>query len=184
MLKRNKKGEKMKRIPLAFLSVILLFTSCSMPSKPKQKLNDSQIVEIMMTVDNLEIAVAKVAKKKMTTPPVAAFADYLMQQHQENLDRLIQLTRQLNIEPQESVISKKLLADRDALVASLSKLEGNQFDNAYVEAMIKSHRDGLKLIDSELLPQVQNAQLKSFVEIFRAMVKRHLERGLTLQKTL
>ena len=174
----------MKLSSLAFLSSILLFVSCSMPSKPTIELNNSQIIEIMMTVDKLEIAAAKVAKKKMTTPPVGAFADYLMQQHQENLDELIQLTRQLNIEPQESAISKKLVADRDALVESLSKLDGKQFDVAYVEAMIKSHRDGLELIDSELLPQVQTARWKSVVEKFRAMVKRHLERGLAVQKTL
>lgn len=179
-------GGKMKSSSYASIVLVLLATSCSFYTKPKQseKLDDNQIVEIMLSVDKLEIAAADVALQKQVTNPVRDFARYLKDEHQASSIQLTQLAQQMEIQPQESCISRTLKTNQDQLVEKLSKLNGPEFDRVYVQEMIKSHQDGLVLIDTKLYPQTKNAELKKFVEKFRAMVQRHLERGLEVQKNL
>jgi putative membrane protein len=174
-----------------FLGSVLLFvSSCSDHSKSnrvesvqEQQLGDGQIINIMMTVDKGEIAAAQEASKKKVSPPVDLYAKYLLQQHQKNLEELTQLTKQLGLEPKESVISISLVTNGKQDLKTLSELQDRAFDKAYIDAMIKEHQEGLQLIDTKLLTQTKNPQLKAFVEQFRKMVSDHIEKGLQVQST-
>lgn len=174
-----------------FSSLLLVVSSCSDHSKSarsgyvqEQKLEESQIIDIMMTVDKEEIAAAQEVAKKKVIPSVDLYAKYLIQQHQSNLEELTQLAQQLGVEPKESVISNSMIANGKHDLKALSELQGKAFEKAFIEAMVKGHQEGLELINTKLLPQTKNAQLKVFVERFRNMVSEHLERGLKIQRTL
>ena len=174
------------------LSILSLFvSSCSEYSKSthadsmhEQQLSDNQIINIMMTVDKGEISAAEEATKKKVSPAVDLYAKYLIQQHQRNLEVLTQLAKQLGLEPKESAISNSLVKQGKHGLKKLDELKDKVFDKAFIDAMVKDHQDGLHLIDTKLLPQTKNPQLKEFVEQFRHMVSDHLEKGLQIQRTL
>lgn len=172
-------------------SLLLFVSSCSDYSKSthagstqEQHLGDSQIIDIMMTVDKGEIAAAQEATKKKVSPSVESYAKYLIQQHQRNLEELAQLAKQLGLEPKESDISNSLVTGGKHDLKTLGALQDQAFDKAFIATMVKGHQEGLQLIDTKLFPQTKNPQLKVFVEQFRRMVADHLEKGLEIQKTL
>lgn len=174
-----------------FSSIVLVVSSCSDHSKPtstestqEKHLEDSQILNIMMTVDKGEIAAAQVAIHKKTSPVVDSYAKYLLQQHQKNLEALTQLAQQLGLVLKESAISNSMVASGKDELKSLEALQNQAFDKAYIDGMVKGHQGGLQLIDTKLLPQTKNPQLKVSVEQFRKMVSDHLEKALEIQKTL
>jgi len=172
-------------------SLLLVVSSCSNSSQSKpsavveeQQLGDNQILNIMMTVDRGEIAAAQEATKKAVSPIVSGYAKYLIEQHQSNLEHLSQLSEELKLEPKESAISNSLIADGKNGLKALGELQGKAFDKAFIDAMVKGHQGGLKLIDSKLVPETKNPELKASVAQFRQMVSTHLEKGLEIQKSL
>ncbi len=172
-------------------SLMMCISSCmdysqagSTESAQENQLNDGQIINIMMTVDKGEIAFAQNGLKKNLNIQVNRYAKYLVHQHKRNLETLIQLTKQWGLEPLESVISNSLITQGKQSGKAYDELQENELDMAFVDAMIKDHQAGLKLIDTQLLPQAKNPQLKIFVEQFRAMVSNHLEKGLEMERML
>lgn len=183
---------KKKFVSFVFLSSLLLFvSSCSEQSQStrvapgqEQQLSESQIINIMMTVDKGEIAASQTATENKVSPLVDSYAKYLIQQHQRNLEELTKLAQQWELKPQESAISNSLVDSGKQDRKALEKLQGQALDKAYIDTMIKEHQEGLDLIDTKLLPQANNSQLKIIVEHFRHMVSEHLENGLEVQRTL
>lgn len=169
--------------------MLLFVTSCSEHSKtsyakPEQQLEDSQIINIMMTVDKGEIAASQEALKKELNPAVDVYAKFLIQQHQNNLDMLKQFAKQNGLDPKDSAISNSLEADGKKDLKNISELQGKDFNKAFIDAMVKGHQDGLQLIDTKLIPQTRNPQLKAVVGQFRSMVADHLEKAQKIQRNL
>lgn len=148
----------------------------------KQKLEDRQVVEIMMDVDKGEIAASKEAFKKNMNKPVKLYALFLIEQHEANLERLTQLAKEIGLEPAESPQSISMASHGKEGLEKLSALDGGPFEKAFIDAMVKGHQGGLNLIDTKLSREVTNPQLKSFLVSFRAMVADHLQKALVLQK--
>lgn len=176
---------------IIFSSLSLLVSSCADQAQSnqsaamqEQQLGEGQIINIMMTVDKGEIAAAKEATKKKLSPEVDRYAKYLIEQHQRNLDNLTQLAKQLGLDTKESSISSTLKSHSKEELKALDKLQDNAFDKGFIDAMVKDHQEGLEVIDTKLLPQTKNPQLKAALEQFRQMVSDHLERGLSIQSTL
>lgn len=180
-----------KFIFVVYISLSLVVSGCSnnyqsvsVGTQEKQMLDDGQIINIMMTVDKGEIAASQEALKKKSSSIVNNYANYLIQQHQSNLDQLMKLSNQSGIKPKESTISNSLVAQGKDGYQELGKLQGKEFDKAFIDAMVKGHQDGLKLIDTKLLQQAKNPQVKASLEQFRTMVADHLEKALKIQSLL
>src|ERR1700722_18905200 len=131
-------------------SLLLLVPGYSSPvqsanagAQQEQKLDDGQIINIMMSVDKVEIAASKEAEKKKASPTVDNYAKYLIQQHQSDLDELTQLSKELRIDSRESTISRSLATSGKQTLENLSKLQGQEFERAYIDAMVKDHQGGL-----------------------------------------
>lgn len=193
-MKNELKGENMKSNFCAFVffsSFLFLGSSYSdftestrVEAVQEQQLDDSQIINIMMTVDKGELSAVQEATKRKLPASIDLYAKYLIQQHQQNLEELSLLAKQLNMQPKVSVISTSMVASGQNEIKALNELQGNAFDKAFIDSIVKGHKEGLDLIDTKLLPQTKNPQLKAFVEKFRSMVLEHLEKGIKIQKTL
>ncbi len=167
----------------------LLFASSCSESTPaktaqQQQLSDNQILNIMMTVDKEEIAASQLATKKYMSSSVDNYAKYLIHMHQQNLNKLTALATQLKLTPTESDISNSMISGGKENLKKLDELQGAAFDKAFMNAMVTGHQNGLKLIDTTLLPETQNPKLKVSVKQFRKMVADHLEKGLKVQQHL
>ena len=193
---------KTKFILMASLSsLLLLTTACSWDqskqihsskgsaesneaSDSKEGIEDRQIIDVIMTIDKNEIALAKEVSKKGGNKKVELFAKYLIRQHERNLDHLIKLAKEVGLEPLSSPLSTTLAADGQEGLKKLSALNGKEFDKAFIDAMVKGHEAGLALIDSNLSKNATNPHLKTFIGHTRAMVDDHFHKALRLQKTV
>ena len=153
-------------------------------SKQHMQLSDEQIMGIIMAVDESEIAAANIAETKKIMAKVYNYADYLKKQHMQNLAAMKKLERETGLMPIQSAQSIGVLKDAHKEALVLKALNGRAFETAYMKAMVKGHAGGLKLINTVFLKDVKNVKLKKFIESFRALVTRHLEKGKKIQAGL
>jgi putative membrane protein len=62
-------------------------------------------------------------------------------------------------------------------------VKGADFDRDYIAAQIQEHQAALDLIDSILLVQVKNPELKAAIEAFRPKVEHHLNEAKAIQSS-
>src|SRR5262249_3444052 len=80
-----------------------------------------------------EVELGKIASSKATNPRVKEFAETMVKDHTEALDKLQALSgAPSNIKPNAK---QKLIAER------LSKLSGAEFDREYIKAMVTEHQE-------------------------------------------
>jgi len=58
------------------------------------------------------------------------------------------------------------------------------FDKVYMDIQVADHQMVLDTLDRELIPNVQNPELKKSLKDQRARVEQHLNQALEIQKTL
>ena len=148
------------------------------------QMTDKNIVAVMLAVDNNEMAAARLVEHKQVRPLVKHYARSLYRQHAENQKRLMALAKNNGLEPVQSNTSETITADGAQELKTLTALNGKELEAAYIDAMIKGHEDGLKLIDNDLSKNVVNVKLKSFVKSFRMMVAHHLAKGKHIKQQL
>lgn len=159
-------------------------TSVSQTSLSAAQTQDGQIIEIIMTIDNNEINAANEALKVTANPNVKAFAQAMITEHGQNLKEAQALSQKINIAPIPFTISEDLQKAGQKGLAKLESVSPSKFDTTYIDAMVKGHQAGLKLIDTKLMPKASNPDLKTFLITTRAMVANHLQMAQTVQSQL
>ncbi len=66
-------------------------------------------------------------------------------------------------------------------LAMLAPLNGKDFEEAYVDAMVKNHTEVLAMIDNQLLKDAENEQLRKNLVATREEIASHLEQAKKLQ---
>jgi putative membrane protein len=185
----------MKAKLIALLSGVTLFSSmllainanaAAMPTvTPEQKQKDAEIIAVLVTLNKNEVAAAKEALKKAKTPAVKKYAKMLKQEHTANLAATLKVSKKIDIAPLNSVAAVVALQQggKEELVA-LEALKGNEFDKAYIDAMVKDHTNALNLIDNDLMKNVTNPALKAQIEATRPHIAMHLQEGQMIQTQL
>ena len=146
--------------------------------------NDAQIAQIVLTADSVDVDYGKLAVKKATSPEVKAFAETMIRDHTAVNDKAAALAKKISLTPEASATSKSLKADGDKMMAKLEGLSGAEFDKAYVDNEVAYHTSVIGALDSVLLPNAKNAELKSLLETGRPIFQSHLEHAKTIQKSL
>lgn len=63
----------------------------------------------------------------------------------------------------DNSLSQELQKMKDENKANLEKLTGRHFDTAFLQYEVKAHEMILQIIDTDILPKVQNPELKALV---------------------
>ena len=133
-------------------------------------------------IDKNEILIGDIALHKKITRRVAALAKMMVDQHGANLTEIFEMANQLHALPLKSDLANQLTEEGDHEMLMLGGLQGEQFDKAYVDAMVSGHEAALKLIDQQLMKTVQSSKIKKFMVDTRAAVEMHLMAAKKLQK--
>ncbi|KLJ02131.1 hypothetical protein WQ56_03525 [Luteimonas sp. FCS-9] len=64
----------------------------------------------------------------------------------------------------------------------LEGLDGEAFEAAWIDAMVKGHQAALDKLDRELIPQAGAGEVRSHLERTRETIAGHLEQAQALQK--
>jgi putative membrane protein len=150
--------------PLAALAVLALATSFASPTLAAGKPNDAQIAHIAYTAGAIDIAAAKQALTKASSPQVKAFAQEMVRDHAAVNVKALALVKQLKVTPQDNPTSQALSAKAAKDLKTLSALNGAAFDKAYVANEVAYHKTVNAALAGTLIPDAQNPQLKSLLQ--------------------
>ncbi len=135
--------------------------------------NDAQIAHIAYTAGQIDIKAANQALQKTSNPEVKAFASEMVRDHTAVNDKALALVKKLHVTPQDNPTSQSLTKAADAKLAELSKLSGAAYDRAYVENEVAFHKTVNGALKDTLIPNAQNAELKSLLETGLTLFQSH-----------
>ncbi len=173
--------------PMTTSSASPMTTSSAMPMdapKPAAKLSDAEIGAIMDAANGGEIEEAKVAQKNAKDAGVKSFATMMITHHTEARDKQAKLFAKASLTPSENDKSREVKATGQKNLATIQPLKGADFDRAYIDAQVKEHQTVLTMLDSQLIPNAQNADYKALLQEVRGRVEQHLKTAQDLQTKL
>ena len=139
------------------------------------KLTDEQIAKLLDVANDKEIDESKVASRNAKDASVKAFAKMMIDHHGEAKTKLAKVVDAAGLKPAEGADSKKTVDDTKLAVETLGKLQGADFDKAYVDLMTADHHAALDLIEQRVMASVKNADLRKLVETdLKPTIEKHL----------
>ena len=138
------------------------------------------ILSQMNVANTMEIQLSRMASKQATTPAVKRIATQLVTDHSKNRQEVTALAKKLNVSLTPASGGNVSASDSAAMPAELQGASGAEFDRAFVQHQIQLHQNNIQKIQGQLLPAVQEPQLKAYLQKTLKAMQGHLA---TLEKT-
>jgi putative membrane protein len=149
------------RLNAAIAAAVLLTTpALAQGAKP----TDPQIAHIAYTAGVIDIKAAKQALEKTSNKDVKSFAQDMVRDHEAVNKQALDLVKKLKVTPEDNDTSRTLTKNADAKLAELGKLKGAEFDKAYVANEVAYHKAVNNALETTLIPNAGNAELKSLLQ--------------------
>jgi putative membrane protein len=145
------------------------------------QITDAEVAHIVKTANDGEIDAAKVAVKKTKNNDVKAFANMMINEHKENQKQAKSIEKKAKIKTKDNDISKELKKTTKENIAEMKKLNGAEFDKAYMTNQVAMHERVLNDLETKLIPAAQNPELKSHLEATRTHVQSHLAKARDIE---
>jgi putative membrane protein len=146
--------------------------------------SDAQIASIVVTANSVDIDAGKYAMRRAHNIDVKAFARQMVVDHGGVNKQAVALVTRLKVTPADNATSQSLAAGGADNLKNLKLLKGAAFDKAYVDHEVAYHQQAIALIDNTLMPNAQNAELKSLLIAARPAFVGHLEHAQQIQAAL
>lgn len=153
----------------AALTLALPAAALAQAAKP----NDAQIAHIAYTAGAIDVAAGKQALAKSHDKQVRDFAAEMVRDHTAVNDQALALVKKLGVTPQANPTSASLQAGASAKLKEFAKLRGPAFDKAYVANEVAFHRTVNGALQSTLIPDAQNGELKSLLQTGLKLFEEH-----------
>lgn len=131
--------------------------------------SDRKFIEEAAKGGMAEVELAKIAQERASSPEVKQFAQRMEQDHSKANEQLRQLAQAKGVTMPSG---PKLKDNHEA--SKLSKLQGEDFDRAYMDYMVKDHKHDVK----EFQKQAKNAKdpdVKAFAQQTAPTLEEHLQ---------
>ena len=138
---------------------------------------DAKEVKELAIANMAEIEAGKLALEKAQDPKVKEFAQHMVDDHTKMLDEVKQLAQSKNVELPSAPDAK-----HQKLMKKLQGLSGEKFDREYMQAMVKDHRDSLKLAQ-RTAKGAKDEQLKSAAQKAAPEIQDHLKMAQDISKS-
>jgi putative membrane protein len=145
---------------------------------------DPQIAMIAVVADTVDVNAGKLAVEKTSNEAVKEFAQTMIRDHGAVNEKAVALAKKLGMTPEASDTSKSLDAGGKKELEKLKALTGADFDKAYVDNEVSYHEAVIGVLDTVLIPNTKNAELKSLLESGRPIFAAHLDHAKMLQASL
>ena len=142
---------------LALLSPGILWAEAAKPTDP-------QIAHIAYTAGVIDIAAAKQAITMASNKDVKAFAQDMVRDHEAVNKQALDLVKKLKVKPEDNDTSRTLSKNAADKLAELGKLKGAAFDKAYADNEVAYHKAVDNALETQLIPNASNAELKSLLQ--------------------
>ncbi len=123
-----------------------------------------------------EVKLGKLAADKASSSEVKDFATMMVEDHSKANEQLKSVAGQKSITLPDDIGAKN-----QATYDRLSKLSGTAFDHAYVQAMVKDHREDVAEFKKES-NNAKDSDIKSFASETLPTLQKHLDAIEKIQK--
>ncbi len=162
--------------------IALLLGAASLSAHAEEsKVTDAQIAAIVVTANQVDIDAGRFAAEKSTDAAVKAFATTMITDHTAVNKSAVELVTKLKVSPEENDTSRALKAGGDENLSALRSLSGKAFNKAYVDHEVAYHEQVINALDTVLIPNAQNAELKALLVKVRPAFVAHLGHAKNLQ---
>ncbi len=170
----------MKLIPILALVASTLAAS----ARVEAAVSDPQIAAIVVAANQVDIDAGKFATEKSTNPEVKQFAQTMVTDHTAVNKSAVDLVTKLKVRPESNDTSAALTAGGEKNLENLRTLDGAAFDKAYVDHEVAYHEQVIQALDTVLIPNSQNDELKALLVKVRPAFIEHLHHAKHLQAAL
>jgi putative membrane protein len=164
------------------LAVSTGFLSLSADAQKTTKLTDPEIASVAVTANQIDIDYAKIAEKKSQNADVIKFAQTMAKDHQSVIDQAVALVTKLGVTPKTNATTKSFLAGAAKTKAMLNSKKGNAFNKAYIDNEVAYHKAAINEVETVLIPDATNPELKSLLQSAVPLFKAHLAHAEMVQK--
>src|SRR5581483_5775473 len=128
---------------------------------------------IAYTAGELDIAQAKQALAKSHNKAVLDFANEMVRDHTAVNQQALALCNKLHVTPEANPTSAAITKSSEAARAKMDKLSGAAFDRAYAANEVAYHKTVNGALETTLIPDAQNAELKSLLSTGLKLFREH-----------
>lgn len=153
-------------------------------AQKKSKLSDAEVASVAVVANQIDIRYANIAKERSGNDEVKQFAQTMINDHTAVIEQAAALAKKLGVTPKDNAVSQSLLKDAAKTEQDLRSKSGKSFDKAYVDNEVNYHKAVISAIESLLIPETDNAELKSLLENVLPAFKAHQGHAEMLQKKL
>jgi putative membrane protein len=153
------------------------------PAVP-ETLTDDQIVKIAETINKGEVDQAKLAEKTSKNGKVKKYAQHMISEHNKANQKTASVAKKAQLTPADSPTAQNLMDKATRTQETLATTDKADFDKRYIDAQVEAHESVVLLIDSKLLPNASNPELKARLEEAKKMVEDHLTEAKQIQSSL
>jgi putative membrane protein len=171
-----------KRITIG-LCLSMFFSMTTAFGQENPKLSDAEVASVAVVANQIDIAYAAVAKEKSKNAEVLKFAETMTNDHNAVLGQAGALVKKLGVSPKDNDVSKKLLADAEKTKKELRSKSEKDFNKAYVDNEVAYHKAVIGAVEGLLIPETENAELKTLLQNIVPALKAHLAHAEMLQKS-
>jgi putative membrane protein len=138
-------------------------------SANQQAMADQAFVRKALEGGAAEVQLGQLAQQKSQSDDVKQFGQKMVEDHTQLGDQMKSIAQQLGIQEPKGPPKK----DKQ-LMAKLEGLSGPQFDEAYIQAMVKDHKQDLKEFQDEA-QAAQNRNVKQAAQQGAGVISQHLQ---------
>lgn len=168
---------------LAAMGAVIL-AGIATPTVAAQAPSDPQIVGIVVTANQIDIDSAELALSKSKNKQIRDFARQMIDDHAALGKSVGDLVKKLNVTPADSDTSSTLKQQANDETKKLKSLSGHAFDKEYIDHEVAYHKAVIDAASNQLIPNAQNAELKSALQGAAPLFQGHLEHAEQVQAAL
>jgi putative membrane protein len=182
------KTHKMKKtisftgISIAIGAIVMLFSAPS-NAQNGSRLTDPEIASAAVVANQNDIDFAAIAKQKSKNAEVLKFAETMTKDHKAVIEQAVALVTKLKVTPKDNAVSQKLKANASKTQKMLRSKTARTFDKAYIDNEVGYHKAVIGAVETVLIPQATNAELKGLLQNVVPALRAHLEHAQMVQKT-
>lgn len=144
------------------------------PTPVAQGLDDATIVAIFDAANTYDIETGTLGEQKGASREVRAVAASLVRDHQAVRQQGRDLAKKLGVTPTPPALNP-FAAQHARALTELKAKSGAEFDKAFLDHEIAYHQAVIDAVTRTLLPAIQNAELKAFVQKIAPAFQAHLD---------
>lgn len=150
------------------------------PAAPGQ-MTDANIAAVASASNQDEIQTSQIALQKATRPEVRQFAQRMVDEHTRVEQEMRQALQAKGMQPQDNALSQQMKQTMSAALQQLQTASGAAFDQAYIAHQVQSHQATLQALQTQLIPNARDPQLKQMLQAVQPAVQGHLRMAQALQ---